>query len=143
MPQRQSEVLIQFKPVPHNIFARVGAANLDPNVMIINLQPEENIRVKVMAKQPGLDRDGVKLREVNLDVSLSHSFAGERRRIAYERLLLDFIEGDQTLFVRRDEVEAPWQWIDSIRDAWAAVRSEEHTSEHQTLMLISYAVLCL
>src|SRR5690606_4724565 len=121
MPQRQSEVLIQFKPVPHNIFARVGAPRLEPNVMIINLQPEENIRVKVMAKQPGLDRDGVRLKEVNLDVSLSHSFAGERRRIAYERLLLDFIEGDQTLFVRRDEVEAQWEWIDSIRNAWAAI----------------------
>ncbi len=121
MPERKSEVLIQFKPVPHNIFARVGAAKLDANSMIINLQPEENIRVKVMAKQPGLDRDGVKLKEVTMDVSLSHSFAGERRRIAYERLLLDFIEGDQTLFVRRDEVEAQWQWIDSIRDAWAAV----------------------
>jgi glucose-6-phosphate 1-dehydrogenase len=125
MPQRKSEVLIQFKPVPHNIFARVGATggggDLDANMMIINLQPEENIRVKVMAKQPGLDRDGVKLKEVTLDVSLSHSFAGARRRIAYERLLLDFIEGDQTLFVRRDEVEAQWQWIDSIRDAWADV----------------------
>ena len=58
---------------------------------------------------------------VTLDVSLSHSFEGERRRIAYERLLLDFIEGDQTLFVRRDEVEAQWEWIDSIRDAWASV----------------------
>ena len=121
MPQRKSEVLIQFKPVPHNIFARVGAGKLNANSMIINLQPEENIRVKVMAKQPGLDRDGVKLKEVTMDVSLSHSFAGERRRIAYERLLLDFIEGDQTLFVRRDEVEAQWQWIDSIRDAWGQV----------------------
>ena len=127
MPQRKSEVLIQFKPVPHNIFARVGAGKLDANMMIINLQPEENIRVKVMAKQPGLDRDGVKLKEVTLDVSLSHSFAGERRRIAYERLLLDFIEGDQTLFVRRDEVEAQWQWIDSIRDAWAAVEMAPQT----------------
>ncbi|WP_052072160.1 glucose-6-phosphate dehydrogenase [Sphingopyxis sp. MWB1] len=121
MPRRKSEVLIQFKPVPHNIFARVGAPKLDANLMVINLQPEENIRVRVMAKQPGLDREGVKLRDVNLDVSLSHSFAGERRRIAYERLLLDFIEGDQTLFVRRDEVEAQWEWIDAIRDAWAAV----------------------
>jgi glucose-6-phosphate 1-dehydrogenase len=125
MPKRQSEVLIQFKPVPHNIFARVGAAgrggDLDANMMIINLQPEENIRVTVMAKQPGLDRDGVKRKEVTLDVSFSHSFAGERRRIAYERLLLDFIEGDQTLFVRRDEVEAQWEWIDAIRDAWDAV----------------------
>lgn len=121
MPQRKSEVLIQFKPVPHNIFADVGGGRLNANMMVINLQPEENIRVKVMAKQPGLDRGGVKLNEVTLDVSLSHSFEGERRRIAYERLLLDFIEGEQTLFVRRDEVEAQWQWIDSIRDAWAAV----------------------
>jgi glucose-6-phosphate 1-dehydrogenase len=121
MPARRSEVLIQFKPVPHNIFARVGAPRLNANRMIINLQPEENIRVTFMAKQPGLDRDGVRLKEVPLDVSLSASLDGERRRIAYERLLLDFIEGDQTLFVRRDEVEAQWQWIDSIRDAWAAV----------------------
>jgi glucose-6-phosphate 1-dehydrogenase len=121
MPQRRSEVLIQFKPVPHNIFARAGAGRLNANRMIINLQPEENIRVTVMAKQPGLDRDGVKLKEVPLDVSLSDDLDAGRRRIAYERLLLDFIEGDQTLFVRRDEVEAQWQWIDSIRDAWAAV----------------------
>ena len=121
MPQRRSEVLIQFKPVPHNIFARVGAGRLDANRMIINLQPEENIRVTVMAKQPGLDRDGVRLKEVPLNVSLSDSLDSGRRRIAYERLLLDFIEGDQTLFVRRDEVEAQWQWVDSIRDAWAAV----------------------
>lgn len=121
MPQRRSEVLIQFKPVPHNIFARVGAGRLNANRMIINLQPEENIRVTVMAKQPGLDRDGVRLKEVPLDVSLSDSLDSGRRRIAYERLLLDFVEGDQTLFVRADEVEAQWQWIDAIRDAWAAV----------------------
>jgi len=121
MPERRSEVLIQFKPVPHNIFARVGAGRLNANRMIINLQPEENIRVTVMAKQPGLDRDGIRLKEVPLDVSLSDNLDSGRRRIAYERLLLDFIVGDQTLFVRRDEVEAQWQWIDSIRDAWAAV----------------------
>src|SRR3546814_18804040 len=119
MPQRQSEVLIQFKPVPHNIFARVGAANLDPNVMIINLQPEENIRVMVMAKHPGLDRDGVKLREVNLGVSLSHSFADERRPIAYDRLLIDFIEGDQTLFVIRVEVGARGMWNDRSKEVRA------------------------
>lgn len=127
MPIRKSEVIIQFKPVPHNIFSPVGLGGLDANMMVINLQPEENIQVKVMAKQPGLDRDGLKLREVTLDVSLSHSFAGERRRIAYERLLLDFIEGDQTLFVRRDEVEAQWQWIDAIRDAWAETRLAPQT----------------
>ncbi len=116
MPVRRSEVIIQFKPVPHNIFAPVGVGGLDANKMIINLQPEENIQVKLLSKQPGLDRGGLKLRDITLDVSLHHS---DRRRIAYERLLLDFIEGDQTLFVRRDEVEAQWEWIDAIRNAWA------------------------
>ena len=68
-----------------------------------------------MAKTPGLDRDGIRLREVPLDLGLANAFADRRRRIAYERLLLDLIEGDPTLFVRRDEVEAQWAWIDGIR----------------------------
>ena len=68
-----------------------------------------------MAKTPGLDRDGVRLREVPLDIGLANAFSEYRRRIAYERLLLDLIEGDPTLFVRRDEVEAQWAWIDGIR----------------------------
>ena len=61
-----------------------------------------------MAEAPGLDREGVRLREIPLDVGLANAFAEHRRRIAYERLLLDLIEGDPTLFVRRDEVEAQW-----------------------------------
>jgi glucose-6-phosphate 1-dehydrogenase len=118
MPNRQSEILIQFRPVPHSIFASRGAS-VEPNKLVIRLQPEESIRLLVMAKEPGLDREGIKLREVPLELSLSSAFAGARRRIAYERLLLDFIEGDPTLFVRRDEVEAQWAWIDRIRDGWA------------------------
>ena len=118
MPARQSEIIIQFKPVAHDIFGRRGGSGLEPNAMIIKLQPQENIRLQIMAKQPGLDRDGVKLEEVGLDVSLTHAFAHERRRIAYERLLLDLLEGDATLFVRRDEVEAQWVWIDSIVNGW-------------------------
>ena len=117
MPQRTSEILVQFRPVPHSIFAKKGRG-LDPNTMIIRIQPQENIQLQVMVKQPGLDRHGVDLREVMLDVSLSTEAAGQRRRIAYERLLLDLIEGDPTLFVRRDEVEAAWTWIDSIHGAW-------------------------
>jgi glucose-6-phosphate 1-dehydrogenase len=115
MPTRQSEILIQFKPVAHSIFGKRGS-NLEPNTLIIRLQPEENIRLLIMAKEPGLD--GVKLREVGLDVSLDHEFGGQRRRIAYERLLLDLLDGDPTLFVRRDEVEAQWVWIDSIIAGW-------------------------
>jgi len=119
LPNRQSEILIQFKPVTHSIFRRNGYGRaLEPNSLVIRLQPEENIRLNIMAKRPGLDRDGVKLQEVGLDVSLTHAFAGVRRRIAYERLLLDLLEGDTTLFVRRDEVEAQWTWIDSITRSW-------------------------
>ena len=60
------------------------------------------------------------LREVPLDLSLTHAFSKARRRIAYERLLLDLIDGDPTLFVRRDEVEAQWRWVDAIRRVWAS-----------------------
>ena len=118
LPCRQSEILIQFKSVPHSIFP--GSNSLPANKLLIRLQPEEYIRLLVMAKQPGLDRGGVSLREVPLDLSLSNAFADTRRRIAYERLLLDLIEGDPTLFVRRDEVEAQWSWIDTIRAGWDA-----------------------
>lgn len=118
MPSRQSEILIQFKPVAHSIFGRGRSSGLEPNALIIRLQPEENIRLLIMAKQPGLDRGGVVLQEVGLDVSLAHALGGDRRRIAYERLLLDLLEGDPTLFVRRDEVEAQWVWIDSIIQGW-------------------------
>ncbi len=119
MATRQSEIAIQFKAVPHSMFAGRGGL-LQPNMLIIRLQPEEYIQLLVMAKEPGLDREGVRLREVPLNLSMDAEFAGSRRRIAYERLLLDLIEGDQTLFVRRDEVEAQWTWIDAIREGWKA-----------------------
>ncbi|WP_165323519.1 glucose-6-phosphate dehydrogenase [Rhizorhabdus phycosphaerae] len=119
LPSRQSEIFIRFKSVPHSIFEGRGAM-LQPNKLIIRLQPDENVRLMLMSKEPGLDRDGIRLREVPLDISMPNAFADSRRRIAYERLLLDLIEGDQTLFVRRDEVEAQWEWIDAIRDGWVA-----------------------
>jgi len=119
MAARQSEIAIQFKPVPHSMFQGRGGL-LQPNVLVIRLQPEEYVQMLVMAKEPGLDREGIRLREVPLNLSMDAEFAGSRRRIAYERLLLDLIEGDQTLFVRRDEVEAQWTWIDAIRAGWDA-----------------------
>ena len=117
MATRKTEIFIQFKCVPHSIFAARGART-QANKLVISIQPEENIRLLVMAKTPGLDREGIRLREVPLDVGLADAFADLRRRIAYERLLLDLIDGDPTLFVRRDEVEAQWQWIDQVRAAW-------------------------
>ena len=119
LPARKTEVAIQFKPVPHSMFATRGG-KLEANRLRLRLQPEEDVRLSVMAKVPGLDREGVRLEEVALDLSLANAFGGHRRRIAYERLMLDFLEGDSTLFVRRDEVEAQWRFIDSINSSWAA-----------------------
>jgi len=118
MPERDTEIFIQFRDVPYSIFASRGATTR-PNKLIIGLQPEETIELRLMSKTPGLDRQGVRLREIPLDIGLANAFSEYRRRIAYERLLLDLIEGDPTLFVRRDEVEAQWEWIDRIRAAWA------------------------
>ena len=115
--KRVTEILVQFRPIPHSIFGG-KSARAAPNSLLIGIQPEENITLQLMAKVPGLDRGGIRLRPVPLDIAMPDAFTGTQRRIAYERLLLDLIEGDQTLFVRRDEVEAQWAWIDGIRATW-------------------------
>jgi glucose-6-phosphate 1-dehydrogenase len=118
LPERVTEIVIQFRCIPFSIFEGRGAKT-QPNRLVIGIQPEENVHLSLMAKVPGLDREGLRLRPVPLDISMPDAFAGAVKRIAYERLLLDLIEGDQTLFVRRDEVEAQWEWIDAIRNGWA------------------------
>lgn len=117
LPERVTEIVVQFRQVPHSIFAGRGAKAL-PNRLVIGIQPTENIQLTMMAKVPGLGREGIRLRPVPLDIAMPDAFSDVERRIAYERLLLDLIEGDQTLFVRRDEVEAQWEWIDAIRAGW-------------------------
>lgn len=129
LPERVTEILVQFRSVPHSIFEGTGGGALSPNRLLIEIQPDENITLSLMAKVPGLDEDGVRLREVPLAITMPDAFAEAQRRIAYERLLLDLIKGDQTLFVRRDEVEAQWNWIDGIRAAW-----EEHGVTPQAYM---------
>ena len=119
LPKRVTEIVIQFRCVPHSIFAGKGAT-MQPNRLVIGIQPEENITLSLMAKVPGPDREGIRLRQVPLNIAMQDAFSGAVRRIAYERLLLDLVEGDQTLFVRRDEVEAQWEWIDAIRAGWAS-----------------------
>ncbi|WP_439860377.1 glucose-6-phosphate dehydrogenase [Pseudomonas sp. MBLB4136] len=110
MARKASEILIQFKPVPHRLFGD-GEANR----LLIRLQPEERISLQLMAKHPG---KGMRLKPVELDLNLAAAFSKQRRWDAYERLLLDVIEGDSTLFMRRDEVEAAWEWIDPIIKGW-------------------------
>ena len=126
LPERKTEIVVNFRCVPHSIFAARGAKT-EANALVIGLQPEENIQLRLMAKVPGLDREGIRLRSVPLNITMPDAFAGPKKRIAYERLLLDLIEGDQTLFVRRDEVEAQWEWIDAIRASWA-----EHGTKPKT-----------
>ena len=115
MPSKASEIVIQFRDVPHSIFAD---QRLEANRLVIRLQPEEEIRLLIMNKTPSLERGGMQLRPLPLDLSLDESFPA-RRRIAYERLLLAAIDGDPTLFVRRDEAEAAWVWVDGVVDAWS------------------------
>jgi len=113
LPTRSTQIVVQFKPVPHSIFHRTD--NL-PNRLIIRLQPEEEIALQIMNKTP--DLEAVRLKPVTLDLNLTDAFRTMRRRIAYERLLFDAIKGSTFLFVRRDEVEAAWSWIDRIADGW-------------------------
>lgn len=115
---RYTEIFIQFRDLPHSIFPPETSAGIRPNQLVIRLQPEERVTLQVMSKVPGLTQEGMNLRPVSLDLSLTEAFADHRRRIAYERLLLDLLHGDATLFVRRDEVVAAWDWIDGIRRGW-------------------------
>lgn len=117
LPRRCTEIYLQFRAVPHSIFAHTGAS-VEPNALVIRLQPQERIELFLMNKTPGLDRNGIKLSQVALDLDLHAEFSHHRHRLAYERLYLDAIEGNGTLFVRRDEVEAAWHWVDDILDGW-------------------------
>jgi len=118
---KRSEVVINFKKLPHNIFAD-SYKNLPPNKLIIRLQPDEGVEIEMLNKVPGIG-EGVQLQRTMLDLSFSEAFADDRIADAYERLILEVMHGNQALFVHRDEVERSWTWIDSIQDAWA--RSNE------------------
>ncbi|MDE2408279.1 MAG: glucose-6-phosphate dehydrogenase [Xanthomonadaceae bacterium] len=118
LPSRSTEIYLQFRKVPYSIFGGPAATDMQPNGLLIRLQPEERIELDLMSKTPGLDRAGLRLSQVALDLDLHEEFASARKRIAYERLYLDAIEGNGTLFVRRDETEAAWQWVDAIADGW-------------------------
>ena len=113
MESKTTEIVINFKKVPHSIFDTADGFNT-PNQLIIRLQPEESIRMRIYVKAWG---DDIQLQPVYLNLDFNDVFQ-KRKMIAYERLLLDVIRGNPTLFMRRDEVAAAWAWIDPIRAAW-------------------------
>jgi glucose-6-phosphate 1-dehydrogenase len=117
---RCSEIVIEFKHIPHSIFGE-GAGRILANQLVIRLQPDEGVKQWIMIKDPG--PGGMRLRNVALDMSFADSFQ-ERNPDAYERLVMDVVRGNQTLFMRRDEVEAAWKWIDPIQGAWAENRQD-------------------
>jgi glucose-6-phosphate 1-dehydrogenase len=116
LPQKVSEVVIQFRDIPFSVFPR-DAADMRPNRLVIRLQPEEGIQLQLMTKDPG--PGGLRLRPADLDIHFEKAFS-VRYPDAYERLLMDTVRGYATLFMRRDEVEAAWAWIEPILQAWAA-----------------------
>ena len=121
LAERSTQIVVQFRPVPHLIFSRRG---LVANRLTIRLQPEEEISLSLMNKTPSLDHGGMELKPLSLNLNLIDAYKKTRRRIAYERLLLDMLAGNQTLFVRRDETEAAWAWIDAIENGWKAREME-------------------
>jgi glucose-6-phosphate 1-dehydrogenase len=113
MPERRAEIVLNLRPVPHSIFGE-QLRNVIANRLVITLQPRESVRLYMKAKQPG---KGMKLTDVHLDLDFRQAM---RTRVAdaYERLILDTIRGDLTLFVRDDELTAAWEWIDPIIEGW-------------------------
>jgi glucose-6-phosphate 1-dehydrogenase len=120
LASRVSEIVIEFKPIPHSIFGE-NAGRIQANRLVIRLQPDEGVKQWIMIKDPG--PGGMRLRQIALDMTFADTFQ-ERNPDAYERLIMDVIRGNQTLFMRRDEVEAAWKWIDPIFNAWAESRQE-------------------
>ena len=115
LPSRMSEIVVHFRAVPLSIFGPAGG-NLVNNELIIRLQPDEGVKLNLMIKDPG--PGGMRFREEGLNLSFKDAFK-TRNPDAYERLLMDVIRGNQSLFMRRDEVEAAWTWADPILGAWA------------------------
>ena len=116
MVTKRSEVVIYFRHLPHNIF-RESYRQLPSNKLVIRLQPDEGVEIEMLNKIPGIGL-GIKLQKTLLDLSFSEAFKQERIPDAYERLLLETMQGNQALFIHRDEVERAWTWVDSIQDAW-------------------------
>jgi glucose-6-phosphate 1-dehydrogenase len=114
---RMSEISLHFKDAPHSIFGAKGEG-LHSNVLVIRLQPDEGITLRINIKEPG--PGGMRLVEVPLDMTFADALGATGQTIpdAYERLIMDVVRGDQTLFMRGDEVEAAWRWADPIIEAW-------------------------
>ncbi len=115
LQHRLTELVVTFEDVPHPIFDP-GATSRRANELVIRLQPDDSIMMTILAKNPG---EGMRLKPVTLSLDLAGTFK-TRSLDAYERLLMDTVKGNLTLFMRRDELDAAWRWIDPIHSGWEA-----------------------
>lgn len=113
MASRSAEITINFKPIPYSIFGQ-SQGPMRSNRLVISLQPEESVELFMKAKEPG---EGIRLSDVALNLDFTQA-SSQRRVESYERLLIDALHGDLTLFVRDDELSAAWAWVDPIMEAW-------------------------
>lgn len=120
MPKRVTEIAIQFREAPHQLFGSLPEQQLEPNVLVVRIQPDEGITMRIGAKIPG---QVTRIRWVNMDFRYGASF-GMSSPEAYERLLLDCILGDSTLYARRDMTERGWEIVMPIIDYWKATNPD-------------------
>jgi glucose-6-phosphate 1-dehydrogenase len=117
LAQRTSQVVVQFRPVPHQSFPKAALPSIQPNRLIIHVQPDEGIRLVVLAKIPGPQ---MKLAPVDLRFAYQEAFCTAPSPEAYETLLLDVMENESTLFMRADQAEMAWEVVAPIQEGWAA-----------------------
>ena len=122
MAEGKSAISIRFKQPPQHLFSKTPIEKMPPDWVIIGIQPTECLRIEMQVKEPG---PTMKTRTVSLDASLRNE--GETSYDAYEDLLLDVIEGDQSQFLRFDEVEGAWKVVDPVLRVWAMERDFIHT----------------
>lgn len=117
MSYKRTEIVVYFKQLPHNIFSD-SFPELPPNKLIIHLQPNEGVEVEILNKVPGID-ENIKLQQTKLDLSFFETFKKNQIFGGYEKLVLEAMRGNPTLFISREEIEQAWTWVDSIQKAWA------------------------
>ncbi len=119
LPRKLSQIVVQFRPVPHRMFPNAAADIFEPNRLIIDIQPEEGITLKFEAKEPG---SGMRLRNVSMEFNYGDAFHAPSRE-AYETLLQEVMMGDQTLFMRNDQEHEAWRLVMPILEAWESVQA--------------------
>jgi glucose-6-phosphate 1-dehydrogenase len=118
MSYKRTEIVVYFKQLPHNIF-KDSFYDLPPNKLIIHLQPKEGVEIEILNKVPGIDGT-IRLQKNKLDLSFLNQ---DKKHVSggYERLLLESMRGNNTLFISREETEQAWTWVDSIQRAWGKI----------------------